>query len=139
MNKALRKGCPSAWRFSSRIAALARRPSGRFADFSEIGVHTCLCLKLVGGKGQRSVIIIGSIVATLTTVRRAEFSRLQNEVKQLSMMQNEVKRLSKKITALEVDEERRFLMELNKPKRWRTALLSDSLRPRPPPLADRCT
>jgi hypothetical protein len=30
---------------------LARRPSGRFADFSEIGVHTCLCLKLVGGKG----------------------------------------------------------------------------------------
>ena len=47
-NEALRKGCPSAWRFSSRIAALARRPSGRFADFSEIGVHTCLCLKLVG-------------------------------------------------------------------------------------------
>jgi hypothetical protein len=28
-----------------------RRPSGRFADFSEIGVHTCLCLKLVGGRG----------------------------------------------------------------------------------------
>ena len=26
----------------------ARRPSGRFADFSEIGVHTSLCLKLVG-------------------------------------------------------------------------------------------
>ena len=50
-NKALRKGCPSAWRFSSRIAALARRPLGRFADFREIGVHTCLCLKLVGGKG----------------------------------------------------------------------------------------
>ena len=36
---------------ASRIAALVRRPSGRFADFSEIGVHTCLCLKLVGGKG----------------------------------------------------------------------------------------
>ena len=25
-----------------------RRPSGGFADFSEIAVHTCLCLKLVG-------------------------------------------------------------------------------------------
>ena len=32
---------------TSRIAAFARRPSGRFADFREIGVHTCLCLKLV--------------------------------------------------------------------------------------------
>jgi Tfp pilus assembly protein PilN len=63
-----------------------------------------------------AVIIIGSIVTALTTVRRAEFSRLQNEVKQLSMMQNEVKRLSKKIKALEADEERRFLMELNNPK-----------------------
>ena len=42
---------PSAWRFSSRIAALARRPSGRFANFSEIGVHTCLCLKLVRRRG----------------------------------------------------------------------------------------
>ena len=38
-------------RFSRRIAAFARRPSGRFADFSEIGVHTCLCLKLVGRRG----------------------------------------------------------------------------------------
>ena len=46
-----RKGSPSAWRFSSRIAAFARRPSGRFADFSEIGVHTCLCLKLVRRRG----------------------------------------------------------------------------------------
>jgi hypothetical protein len=52
-NKALRKGCPRAWRFSSRIAALARRPSGRFADFREIAVHTCLCLKLVGGGAVR--------------------------------------------------------------------------------------
>ena len=41
----------SCRRFSSRIVALTPRPSGRFADFSEIGVHTCLCLKLVGGKG----------------------------------------------------------------------------------------
>jgi peptidoglycan hydrolase CwlO-like protein len=61
-----------------------------------------------------AVLAIGSIVTSLTTVRRAEFSRLQNDVKQLSMMQNEVKRLSKKIKALEADEERRFLMELNK-------------------------
>jgi Tfp pilus assembly protein PilN len=64
-----------------------------------------------------AVIMVGSIVTTLTTVRRAEFSRLQNEVKQLSMLQNEVKRLSKKIKALEADEERRFLMELNNPRR----------------------
>ena len=27
------------------------RPLGRFADFSEIGVHTCLCLKFVGRRG----------------------------------------------------------------------------------------
>src|SRR5580704_14184837 len=51
--EALRKGCPSAWRFSSRIAALARRPLGRFAELSEIGVHTCLCLKLVRRRGWR--------------------------------------------------------------------------------------
>jgi hypothetical protein len=37
-----------AWR---RRPALARRPSGRFADFSEIGVHTWLCLKLVRRRG----------------------------------------------------------------------------------------
>jgi hypothetical protein len=49
-------------RFSSRIAALARRPSGGFADFSEIGVHTCLCLKLVrrrGGGPLRAITHIG--------------------------------------------------------------------------------
>ena len=34
------------------------RPSGRFADFSEIGVHTCLCLKLVGGRGWRDATAI---------------------------------------------------------------------------------
>jgi nitrite reductase/ring-hydroxylating ferredoxin subunit len=33
--------------FSSRIAALARRPSGSVADFSDIGVHTCLCLRFI--------------------------------------------------------------------------------------------
>ena len=49
-NKALRKGSPSAWRFSSRIAALARRPSGRFADFSEDrSSYVGLCLKWGGG------------------------------------------------------------------------------------------
>ena len=49
-----------------------------------------------------AVITIGSIVTALTKVRRAEFARLQNEVKQLS----------EKIEALEVAEQRRFLMEL---------------------------
>jgi peptidoglycan hydrolase CwlO-like protein len=64
-----------------------------------------------------ALIIIGSIVTALTTVRRAEFSRLQNEVKQLSMMQNDVQRLSKKIKALEADEELRLLREVNDLKR----------------------
>jgi hypothetical protein len=64
-----------------------------------------------------AVISIGSLVTSLTTVRRAEFSRMQNEVKKLSMMQNEVNRLSKKVKALEADEEQRFLQELNNTKR----------------------
>ncbi len=42
------------------------------------------------------------IVATLTRVRRAEFGRLQNEVKQLSEI----------VKALEVAEQRRFIVEL---------------------------
>jgi hypothetical protein len=66
--------------------------------------------------GCMAVITIGSLVTSLATVRRAEFSRLQNEVKQLLMMQNEVQRLSKKIKALEVDEELRLLREVNNPK-----------------------
>jgi hypothetical protein len=48
------------------------------------------------------VITIGSLVSALTRVRRAEFVRLQNEVKQLSV----------KVKALEVAEQRRFLVEL---------------------------
>jgi hypothetical protein len=64
-----------------------------------------------------AVITIGSLVTSLTTVRRSEFSRMRNEVKQLTMLQDEVKRLSKKIKALEVDEELRLLKEVNNPKR----------------------
>jgi hypothetical protein len=40
---------------------LARRPSGRFADFSEIGVHTCLCLKLVGRRSAPMREVIAAI------------------------------------------------------------------------------
>ena len=61
-----------------------------------------------------AVITIGSLVTALNRIPRAEFARLQNE--QLSKLQNEVERLSEKIKALEAAEERRFLMELNKPK-----------------------
>jgi hypothetical protein len=46
-NKALRKAVRLPGGFSSRIAALARRPSGSVADFSDIGVHTCLCLRFI--------------------------------------------------------------------------------------------
>jgi hypothetical protein len=49
-----------------------------------------------------AVITIGSLVSALTRVRRAEFARLQNEVKQLS----------EKVKALEIAEQRRFLVEL---------------------------
>jgi uncharacterized membrane protein (DUF106 family) len=50
-----------------------------------------------------AVIIIGLIVTALTKVRRAEFARLQDEVKDLSEL----------VKALEVAEQRRFLKELN--------------------------
>ena len=50
-----------------------------------------------------AVITIGLIVAALTKVRRAEFARLQDEVKDLSEL----------VKALEVAEQRRFLKELN--------------------------
>lgn len=49
-----------------------------------------------------AVITIGSLVSALTRVHRAEFERLQNEVKQLS----------EKVKALEIAEQRRFLVEL---------------------------
>jgi hypothetical protein len=45
------------WLDEGEGPAFARRPSGRFADFSEIGVHTCLRLKLVrrrGGPGSKA-------------------------------------------------------------------------------------
>jgi hypothetical protein len=49
-----------------------------------------------------AVITIGLIVTALTKVRRAEFARLQDEVKELSEL----------VKALEVAEQRRFLKEL---------------------------
>jgi uncharacterized membrane protein (DUF106 family) len=49
-----------------------------------------------------AVIAIGLIVTALTKVRRAEFARLQNEVKELS----------EHVKALQVAEQRRFLKEL---------------------------
>ena len=49
-----------------------------------------------------TVITIGLIVTALTKVRRAEFARLQNEIKELSAQ----------VKALEVAEQRRFLKEL---------------------------
>ena len=49
-----------------------------------------------------AVITIGFIVTALTKVRRAEFARLQDEIKELS----------EQVKALEVAEQRRFLKEL---------------------------
>jgi hypothetical protein len=49
-----------------------------------------------------AVISVGLIVTALTKVRRAEFARLQDEVKELSEL----------VKALEVAEQRRFLKEL---------------------------
>ena len=49
-----------------------------------------------------AVITIGLIVTALTKVHRAEFARLQNEIKGLS----------EQVKALEVAEQRRFLKEL---------------------------
>jgi uncharacterized membrane protein (DUF106 family) len=49
-----------------------------------------------------AVITIGLIVTALTKVLRAEFARLQDEIKELS----------EQVKALEVAEQRRFLKEL---------------------------
>jgi hypothetical protein len=49
-----------------------------------------------------TVITIGLIGTGLTQIRRAEFARLQNEIKELSAQ----------VKALEVGEQRRFLKEL---------------------------
>jgi uncharacterized membrane protein (DUF106 family) len=50
-----------------------------------------------------AVITIGSIVTALTRVRRADFVRLQNEVRELS----------EHVRALQAAEQRRFIKELN--------------------------
>ena len=50
-----------------------------------------------------AVITIGSIVTALTRVRRADFVRLQNEVRELS----------EHVRALQAAEQRRFIRELN--------------------------
>jgi hypothetical protein len=61
-----------------------------------------------------AVIAIGSIVSALTRVRRTEFARLQKEVKQLS----------EEIKALQVAEQRRLLMELNRTAKVKKASAS---------------
>ena len=50
-----------------------------------------------------AVITIGSIVTALTRVRRADFVRLQNEVRELS----------EHVRALQAADQRRFIKELN--------------------------
>jgi hypothetical protein len=50
-----------------------------------------------------AAITIGSIVTALTRVRRADFVRLRNELRELS----------EQVRALDVAEQRRFLRELN--------------------------
>ena len=50
-----------------------------------------------------AVITIGSIVTALTRVRRVDFVRLQNELKELSQ----------RVRVLEAAEQRRFMRELN--------------------------
>jgi hypothetical protein len=61
-----------------------------------------------------AVIAVGSIVSALTRVRRTEFARLQKEVKQLS----------EEIKALQVAEQRRLLMELNRTAKVKKASAS---------------
>jgi hypothetical protein len=62
------------------------------------------------------VTTIGSLVSALTRVRRAEFARLQNEVKQLSV----------KVKALEVAEQRHFLVELKSKTEGKDPLIAAS-------------
>jgi hypothetical protein len=50
-----------------------------------------------------AVITIGSLVTALNRIHRAEFARLQNELKELSGL----------VSALEAAEQRRFVRELN--------------------------
>ena len=65
-----------------------------------------------------AVITIGLIVTTLTKVRRAEFARLQHEIKELS----------EQVKALEVAEQRRFLKELKSLSQGSEPSLSTNVR-----------
>ena len=64
------------------------------------------------------VITIGLIVTALTTVRRAEFARLQDEIKEIS----------EQVKALEVAEQRRFLKELKSHSEGSEPSLSTNVR-----------
>ena len=65
-----------------------------------------------------AVITIGLIVTTLTKVRRAEFARLQHEIKELS----------EQVKALEVAEQRRFRKELKSLREGSEPSLSTNVR-----------
>ena len=65
-----------------------------------------------------AVITIGLIVTALTKVRRAEFARLQDEIKELS----------EQVKALEVAEQRRFLKELKSHSEGSERSLSTNVR-----------
>jgi hypothetical protein len=56
-----------------------------------------------------AVITIGALV-TVLRVRRAEFARLQNDLRKLSQR---VMKLSQRVMVLEGAEQRRFVMEIN--------------------------
>jgi uncharacterized membrane protein (DUF106 family) len=65
-----------------------------------------------------AVITIGLIVTVLNKVRRAEFFRLQDEIKELS----------EQVKALEVAEQRRFLRELKSHSEGSEPSLSTNVR-----------
>ena len=56
-----------------------------------------------------AAITIGALVTALKRIPRAEFARLQNELKELS---KQVKELSQRVRALEAAEQRQFLRKL---------------------------
>jgi hypothetical protein len=57
-----------------------------------------------------AMITIGALVTALNRIPRAEFSQLQNELKELSKQVNE---FSERVRALEAAEQRHFLRKLN--------------------------
>ena len=65
-----------------------------------------------------AVITIGLIVTALTKVRRAEYARLQDDIKELS----------EQVKALEVGEQRRFLKELKSHSQGSEPSLSTNVR-----------